>query len=106
MTQTQDRQPLPGDRSAEPEPAKPVTAVLHTGGIQFASEKAVVEHALCCKAGVASVACNPVAQTSTVAFDPRRTDIRELRTCVESCGYKSVGELSSAASPRPMNNPG
>jgi len=69
-----------------------MAAVLHTGGVQFASEKAVVERALGTLPGVASVECNPVAQTSTVVFDPRRTSIAELRSCVEECGYECAGE--------------
>lgn len=66
--------------------------MLHTGGVQFASEKAVVERALGAQPGVSSVACNPVAQTTTVAFDPRRTSIAELRRCLEACGYECAGE--------------
>ena len=69
-----------------------MAAVLHTGGVQFASEKAVVERALCAQPGVVSADCNPVAQTTTVAFDPRRTSIAQLRSCLEACGYECAGE--------------
>ncbi len=92
MAQTHDRQLTPNRPSTEPTSDKPMAAVLHTGGVQFASEKAVVERALGTLPGVASVDCNPVAQTSTVVFDPRRTSIAELRSCVEACGYECAGE--------------
>jgi Cu2+-exporting ATPase len=92
MAQTQNRQ-LTRDRPAtDPEPDKPVAAVLHTGGVHFATEKAVVERALGTQPGVASVACNPVAQTTTVVFDPSRTSIAELQSCIEACGYECAGE--------------
>jgi Cu2+-exporting ATPase len=92
MAQTQDRQ-LNLDRLViEPAPAKLSATVLHTGGLHFASEKAVVERALGAQPGVSSVACNPVAQTTTVGFDPSRTSIAELRRCVEACGYTCAGE--------------
>jgi hypothetical protein len=63
MAHTQHDQ-LDSDRAiAEPAPPdKPVATVLHTGGVQFASEKAVVERALGEQPGVTSVECNPVAQ--------------------------------------------
>jgi P-type Cu2+ transporter len=73
-------------------PKRSVAAVLHTGRVHFASEKVVVERALGAQRGVTSVECNPVAQTATVNYDPRRTNIAELRRCVEACGYDCAGE--------------
>jgi Cu2+-exporting ATPase len=46
------------------------TAVVHVGGLHYASEKAVVERVLPKRPGVAAVEANPVAQTATVDFDP------------------------------------
>jgi hypothetical protein len=46
------------------------TAVLHVGGLHYASEKAVVERVLANRPGVARVDANPVAQTATVEYDP------------------------------------
>ena len=68
------------------------TVVLHTGGLHYASEKAVVESVLSRRPGVAEVDANPVAQTATVSFDPARTDIDELRTWVEECGLHCAGQ--------------
>jgi P-type Cu2+ transporter len=68
------------------------TAVLQTGGLQFASEKAVLEKALGARPGVLSVEANPVAQTATVRYDPRQTNLVELRTWVEECGYHCAGK--------------
>ena len=42
------------------------TAVLHVGGLHYASEKAVVERVLANRPGVVAVDANPVAQTATV----------------------------------------
>jgi len=72
--------------------APPVeTTVLHVGGLHYASEKAVVEHALGGRPGVIEVDANPVAQTATVTFDPARTSVADLRRWVEDCGYHCAG---------------
>ena len=49
------------------------TAVLEVSGVQWATEKAVVEAVLGRRPGVVSVEANPVAQTATVTYDPART---------------------------------
>lgn len=67
------------------------TAVLHVGGLNYASEKAVVERALAAQAGVAAVEANPVAQTATVEFDPSATSIEQLKQWVEDCGFHCAG---------------
>ncbi len=67
------------------------TATLHVGGLQYASEKAVVERVLARRPGVATVEENPVAQTATVSFDPSATTIEALRGWVEECGYHCAG---------------
>jgi Cu2+-exporting ATPase len=54
------------------------TAVLEVSGVQWATEKAVVEAVLGRRPGVASVEANPVAQTATVTYDPARTTVAEL----------------------------
>jgi P-type Cu2+ transporter len=43
------------------------------------SEKAVLEKALKARPGVLSVEANPVAQTATVRYDPRQTNVAELK---------------------------
>ena len=68
------------------------TAVLHTGGLQFASEKAVLEKALGSRPGVISVESNPVAQTASVTYDPHQTNLAELKRWVEDCGYECAGK--------------
>jgi Cu2+-exporting ATPase len=68
------------------------TAVLHVGGLHYASEKSVVERVLSNCAGVVEVDANPVAQTATVTFDPSVTSVAALRTWVEECGYHCAGE--------------
>jgi Cu2+-exporting ATPase len=67
------------------------TAVLHVGGVHYASEKAVVERVLGNRPGVVAVDANPVAQTATVTFDPDATSVEELRRWVEDCGYHCAG---------------
>src|SRR5262249_56336635 len=63
------------------------SAVLHVGGLYYASEKAVVERALAKRPGVTAVEANPVAQTATVQYDPQATSVEALRRWVEECGY-------------------
>jgi Cu2+-exporting ATPase len=67
------------------------TAVLHVGGLHYASEKAVVEGVLGRRPGVVGVDANPVGQTATVAFDPQVTSVEELSRWVEDCGYHCAG---------------
>ena len=68
------------------------TAILHVGGLHYASEKAVVEDVLRRRAGVVEVEANPVAQTATVTYDAAATSVRELRRWVEQCGYHCAGQ--------------
>jgi Cu2+-exporting ATPase len=67
------------------------SAVLHVGGLHYATEKAVVERALDNRPGVVAVEANPVAQTATVTYDPHATTVKALRTWVEDCGYHCAG---------------
>jgi P-type Cu2+ transporter len=67
------------------------TAVLHVGGLHYASEKAVVERVLGSRPGVVRVEANPLAQTATVTFDPGVTSVAELTRWVEECGYHCAG---------------
>ena len=69
-----------------------ITAVLHVGGLHYASEKAVVEGVLARRPGVLEVDANPVAQTATVTFDPTQTSVARLRGWVEECGYHCAGQ--------------
>ncbi|HEU5159255.1 MAG TPA: heavy metal translocating P-type ATPase [Streptosporangiaceae bacterium] len=72
---------------------KPSAAVvLHVGGLNWASEKAVAEAVLGRRPGVLEVAANPVAQTATVTFDPETTSVAELRRWVEECGLHCAGQ--------------
>jgi P-type Cu2+ transporter len=68
------------------------TAVLHVGGLHYATEKAVVEAVLGRRPGVLAVEANPVAQTATVTFDPGTTSVAALRDWVERCGYHCAGQ--------------
>jgi P-type Cu2+ transporter len=72
--------------------AAPETAVLHVGGLHYASEKAVVEQVLARRAGVISVDANPVAQTATVDYDPDVTSVETLREWIVDCGYHCAGQ--------------
>nr|MBA3551933.1 cation transporter [Actinomycetota bacterium] len=71
---------------------KLATVVLHTGGLNWASEKAVVESVLRRRPGVGSVDANPVSQTATLTFDTTRTSVAELRRWVEECGLHCAGQ--------------
>jgi P-type Cu2+ transporter len=67
------------------------TTVLHVGGLNYASEKDVVERVLDRRPGVLAVSANPVAQTATVEFDPGQTRVDELARWVEECGFHCSG---------------
>ena len=68
------------------------TVVLETAGLQWATEKNIVESALGRLPGVHSVDVNPVAQSATVTFDPAFSSVAALRESVEDCGYHCAGQ--------------
>jgi copper chaperone CopZ len=72
--------------------AAPESAVLHVGGLYYASENAVVERVLARRPGVISVEANPVPQTATVVYDPDATSVHALHRLVEECGYHCAGQ--------------
>lgn len=69
-----------------------ITVVLHTGGLLYSGEAAIVERALRKQRGVVKAEANPVSQTTTVTFDPSQTSVAGLRTCVQECGYQCAGQ--------------
>jgi P-type Cu2+ transporter len=73
-------------------PVAPTTVVLHTGGLNYSGESAIVERALGQRPGVVKVEANPVSQTATVTFDPSQTNVAELEQRVEECGYHCAGQ--------------
>src|SRR2546429_2394842 len=81
------------------------TVILHVGGLNWASEKAVVERVLGRRPGVRLVEANPVSQTATVTFDTAQTSVAELRRWVEECGYHCAGQSVPAHICDPMAEP-
>jgi Cu2+-exporting ATPase len=51
------------------------------------------------------VEANPVAQTANVTFDTVQASLAELRSCVEECGYHSVGQSVPSYVCDPMAEP-
>jgi P-type Cu2+ transporter len=101
-----------GDGSGAPAPPSGqenagtvATTVLHVGGLNWASEKAVVEGVLGRRPGVRAVDANPVGQTATVTFDPARTSVAELRRWVTQCGYHCAGQSVPSHVCDPMAEP-
>src|SRR5919197_5808941 len=86
-------------------PAQPQAALLHVGGLHYASEKAVVERVLGARPGVLSVEANPVAQTATVVYDPDVTRIEQLRAWVQECGYHCAGQSAPGHVCDPLVSP-
>ncbi|HSN36506.1 MAG TPA: heavy-metal-associated domain-containing protein, partial [Arthrobacter sp.] len=66
--------------------------VVEVHGLQWATSKAVVEHVLLQRPGVAAVDANPVAQTATVSFDPAVTSVEQISGWIRDCGYHCRGE--------------
>jgi Cu2+-exporting ATPase len=81
------------------------TAVLHTGGLLYAGEAAVVERALGSRPGVLAVDANAVAQTATVTYDPALTSLADLRRWVEECGYHCAGQSVPLHVCEPLQEP-
>jgi P-type Cu2+ transporter len=82
------------------------TVVLHVGGLNWASEKSVVESVLGRRPGVLSVAANPVSQTATVTFDTAQTSVAELRHWITECGYHCSGQSVPSHTCDPLAEPG
>ena len=89
----------------EPTAKEQSTAVLDVRGLNWASEKAVVEAVLGRRPGVLRVDANPVGQTATVIYDPRATSLAELRRWVTECGYHCAGQSVPAHVCDPMVEP-
>ena len=68
------------------------TIVLDTRGLNWATEKNLVEAVLGRRPGVVEVEANPVAQSANVVYDPGRTSVVELRDWVEECGLHCAGQ--------------
>ncbi|QYC41697.1 Copper-exporting P-type ATPase A [Nonomuraea coxensis DSM 45129] len=82
------------------------TAILDVSGPHWASEQNVVVSVLGRRPGVLHVEANPVGQTATVSFDPRRTSVAELRTWVVECGYHCAGQSVPSHICDPLAEPG
>jgi Cu2+-exporting ATPase len=80
-----------GSRDERRSEGSATVVVLHTGGLNWASEKSVVEAVLGRRPGVKGVEANPVAQTATITYDPEQTSVAELRGWVEECGLHCAG---------------
>ncbi|HSN35502.1 MAG TPA: heavy metal translocating P-type ATPase, partial [Arthrobacter sp.] len=66
--------------------------VVEVRGLHWATSKAVVEHVLLQRPGVAAVETNPVGQTATVSFDPSVTTVEQISGWIRGCGYHCRGE--------------
>ncbi|HVT75801.1 MAG TPA: heavy metal translocating P-type ATPase [Acidimicrobiales bacterium] len=67
------------------------TAVVEVGGLNWASDKAIVETVLRRRPGVVAVDANPVAQNATVTYDTAVVRIEDLRDWVRDCGFACEG---------------
>jgi Cu2+-exporting ATPase len=66
--------------------------VLDVRPIRRASTHGLVEAVLSRQEGVERVRANPVAQSASVAYDPSKTSVAELRRVVEECGLHCQGQ--------------
>ncbi|MDX3308159.1 heavy metal translocating P-type ATPase [Streptomyces sp. ME08-AFT2] len=74
-------------------------------GLAWASQQSTVAAALGRRPGVLQVEANPVAQSATVVFDPRRTSLAQLRRWVTECGYHCAGQSVPSHVCDPMAEP-
>lgn len=79
--------------------------MLDVRGLVWASQQSTVTAVLGRRPGVLEVEVNPVAQSATVVFDPRRTSLAELRGWVTECGYHCAGQSVPAHVCDPMAEP-
>jgi P-type Cu2+ transporter len=82
-----------------------LTIVVHTGGLNWATEKNVVERRLGQRPGVLMVDANPVAQTATVTIDPATTSIADLQGWIRDCGLHCAGRSVPNHVCDPMEEP-
>ncbi len=68
------------------------TVVLDTPGLNWATEKNLIEAVLSRRPGVVEVEANPVAQSANVAYDPNQTSVAQLRAWVEECWLHRAGQ--------------
>lgn len=68
------------------------SVVLELDGLQWATQRNVVEARLGRRPGVVAVDANPVAQTATVTYDPIVTTVEDIAGWVRECGYHCRGE--------------
>jgi Cu2+-exporting ATPase len=73
-----------------PTPTK--MAVLHVGGLHWATSVGGIERALAARPGVLAVDANAISQTATVTYDPTRTRLDDLQSWIRECGYHCAGE--------------
>jgi Cu2+-exporting ATPase len=69
------------------------TVILEVGGLRWATSAPIVERALRRRPGVVDVTANAVSQNATVAYDPTRTSVAELRDWVRDCGFHCAGQV-------------
>ncbi|WP_327130041.1 heavy metal translocating P-type ATPase [Streptomyces sp. NBC_01343] len=79
--------------------------MLDVRGMVCATQQNTVAAVLGRRPGVLDVEVNPVAQSATVVFDPRRTSLIELRGWVTECGYHCAGQSVPAHMCDPMDEP-
>ena len=99
------QRPAQSDRGLNPATGNVATTVLHVGGLNWASEKEVVERVLGRRPGVRLVEANPVSQTANVSFDTAKTSVADLRRWVEECGFHCAGQSVPEHTCDPMAEP-
>lgn len=82
------------------------TVVLDVTGMLRASQQSTVTAVLRRRPGVRRAEVNPVTQTATVTYDPRRTSLAQLRHWVEECGYHCAGQSVPSHLCDPLMEPG
>jgi Cu2+-exporting ATPase len=69
------------------------TVTLDVSGLHWATSTPIVERTLRARPGVVSVIANAVGQSATVAYDPNRTTVAQLRGWVRDCGFHCSGQV-------------
>ncbi|WP_082958561.1 cation-translocating P-type ATPase [Mycobacterium sp. E3198] len=82
------------------------TAVLHVGGLHWASSAASVTNTLLRRPGVMAVEANAANQTATVTYDPTETSIADMSKKLRDCGFHCSGRSVPEHVCDPASEPG
>ena len=68
------------------------TSTLDVGGLFSVLDAHGIERQLQRLTGVGRVSVNPVSGSTTVVYDPGKTNLAEIKAAIKECGFHCAGE--------------